>query len=158
MHVHAATNPAPAHLSKNAKIALGVGGAAALALLYAIGYSSAKPAAAAGPAPGGGASPGAGGGVGPPPGNKSGAQTTWTPTTALVKGQTYRVSGDAVDALSSLGFTVYTDHDAIPSDWPTTTPEVFTALAILVTPPASVPRSCMVDPFQLKACDWNGGP
>src|SRR5277367_4656469 len=116
MRANAATRPA-ASLSTNAKIGIGVGAAAALALLYAVGSSSSSSSSssAAGASSKGA---GAGGGVGPPLGSKSGAQTTWTPTTSLVKGQTYRASGDAIDALKALGFTVYTEHDALPADWP----------------------------------------
>src|SRR5271165_6114219 len=40
---------------------------------------------------------------------------------------------------------------AVPSDSPTISPAVLMALAILVTPPGSVPRSFMLDPFQKKS-------
>jgi hypothetical protein len=51
---------------------------------------------------------------------KGSAQQTWTQTTTLTQGATYRASADVADALASLGFTVYTDHDKMPIDWPST--------------------------------------
>lgn len=95
-----------------------VGGIGALALIgYAVfGGSSAKAATSGSTAPtqgGGSAAPPAG----PPLGSKS-ATGTWVPATSLQQGRTYRASADIADALTSLGFTVYTDHDAVPTDWP----------------------------------------
>ena len=122
MRALAATNPA-APLTTNEKIGLAVG-----ATLLAIGIggialtssSTAAAAPVAGSGGAGGAGAGSGGGlkVGPPVGVKSGAQTTWTSTTVLTQGQTYRASADVADALAAMGFTVYTDHEAPPAGWP----------------------------------------
>jgi hypothetical protein len=120
MRALAATNPAAA-LSTAAKIGIALGSVAALGVTYALASSSSSAAttpAAAGAAAGSGATGPIQ--VGAPVGAKSGVQTTWTPTTTLTKGQTYRASADAADALSAMGFTVYTDHDSPPADWPST--------------------------------------
>jgi hypothetical protein len=108
-------------MSDGSKLALGL---AAIAAVGAIGYAVAGGSSkAATNTPGGGSGGGSGGSGGTTPTPSPTPTPTpsagkWVPATTFTNGKRYRVSGDVRGALKAQGFTLYTDHDTPPSDWP----------------------------------------